>query len=344
VTLALIEQAVAQGATLEAAAARLGLSARTVQRWRQPESEEDGRVGPHTAPANRLSDAERRHVLALANSPEFRDVSPKQMVPRLADRGEYVASEATVYRVLKAEGQLAHRGKAKPPVKRATPDLLATGRNTVWTWDITYLRGPVRGTFLYLYLVVDVYSRRIMGWDVHEDESMELAAQLINRCFAEAGQPEGLTLHSDNGGPMKGSTMLATLRALGIAASFSRPKVSDDNPFSEALFRTLKYRPAYPDAPFAGLDDAKTWVARFVAWYNTQHRHSGIRFVTPEQRYQGLDVAILLERQKVYRRAQKQQPERWSGATRNWEPIGPVRLGPSPKATLELLPNRAQAA
>ncbi len=224
-----------------------GVSARTVQRWRKPELAEDRRAGPRTTPKNSLSEAERRKVLEIANSEEFRNVSPKQIVPRLADRGVYVASEATVYRLLRENELLAHRGRARPRTPRPRPTLVATGPNQVWTWDITYLRGPVRGKFLYLYLLVDVYSRRIMGWEVAEEESADRAAALFKRAWEAAGRPEGLTLHSDNGGPMKGSTMLVTLQKLGVVPSFSRPRVSDDNPFSEALFRTLKYCPAYPD-------------------------------------------------------------------------------------------------
>lgn len=324
-----IDNAVAAGARLEKVCQRLSVAPRTIQRWRTPLGSEDRRCGPRTSPANRLSESERHRVLAVANCEEFRDVSPKQMVPRLADRGLYLASESTVYRLLREEGQLAHRGKARPPQPRVRPEFRATAPNQVWSWDITYLRGPARGSFLYLYFVVDVYSRRLMGWHVSSEECMEQAARLINRLWDEAGAPVGLKLHSDNGGPMKGSTMLATLQALGIVPSFSRPQVSDDNPFSEALFRTLKYRPTFPSQPFNSLEDAASWVRRFVAWYNLEHRHSGIRFVTPEQRYTGAEVDILAARHDVYRRAQARHPSRWTRNTRDWTKAGPVRLGPS---------------
>ena len=159
----------------------------------------------------------------------------------------------------------------------------------------------MRGRFYYLYMVEDVWSRKIVGWEVHEEECVDLAAELVTRSCEMAGiSREGLVLHSDNGGPMKGSTMLATLQHLGIVASFSRPQVSDDNPYSEALFRTLKYRPGYPRKPFESLAAARAWVAGFVAWYNTEHLHSGIGFVTPEDRHQGRDLAILEHRRKVY--------------------------------------------
>ncbi|WP_420715294.1 IS3 family transposase [Corallococcus sp. BB11-1] len=330
-TLAHVEEALQQGVRLEAVCERLGVAPRTIQRWRKPATAQDGRCGPRTRPANRLSEIEKRRMLAVANSEEFRDVSPKQLVPRLADRGEYVASEASFYRVLREAGQLVHRGRAKPPTPRPRAEHTARAPCQVWSWDITYLKGPVKGCFLYLYLVVDVFSRRIMGWRVHEEESSAHAAALIRQSWHEAGCPEDLVLHSDNGGPMKGATMLATLQWLGVAPSFSRPRVSDDNAFSEALFRTLKYRPSFPQRAFASTRDAQAWVVRFVTWYNTEHRHSAIRFVTPEARHFGLDVALLAQRHQVYQRARARHPERWSRDTRDWTPAGPVRLNPSPE-------------
>jgi putative transposase len=331
--LSAIDEALAQGAGLDAICRRLGVSSRTIQRWRKPEGAEDRRCGPHTSPANKLTSAERKRVLAIADSKEFRDLSPKQIVPQLADKGVYVASESSFYRVLHAEQQATHRGRAKAPTKRVPPDLLATGPRQVWSWDITYLKSIVRGQFLYLYLVVDLFSRRIVGWDVHAEESQEHAQQLLLAAHREEGSPEGLRLHQDNGGPMKGSTFLATLQWLGVVPSFSRPSVSDDNPFSEALFRTLKYRPAYPERPFASLEEARTWVANFVRWYNTEHLHSGINFVTPEDRHRGLEVDVLEHRHQVYERARRSRPDRWTRATRNWSPVGAVRLGPSPNPT-----------
>jgi transposase InsO family protein len=206
---------------------------------------------------------------------------------------------------------------------------VATAPNQVWSWDITYLRSPVRGAFYYLYLVEDVWSRKVVGWAVHDREAHELAAQLIARtCREESIDAGSLVLHSDNGGPMKGATMLATLQRLGVVPSFSRPGVSDDNPFSEALFRTLKYRPGFPSKPFASLAVAQAWVAAFVRWYNTEHLHSAIRFVAPEDRHTGRDVAQLANRDAVYQQARVRFPERWSGATRNWSRITSVILHP----------------
>lgn len=313
------------GLTLEGASKEVGVAARTIERWRKVGGGEDRRRGPRHAPANALSASERAHVLRVANSPEFVDRSPKQIVPALADRGEFVASESTFYRVLRAEGQLTHRERSKPREPRPVPTHVADGPCQVWSWDITYLKTTVRGRFLYLYLFLDVWSRKVVGWAVHDSESDEHAAQLVRRCCAaEGADPTGLVLHSDNGGPMRGSTMLATLQRLGVVPSFSRPRVSDDNPYSEALFRTLKYTPAYPSRPFATADEASTWVAEFVRWYNTEHLHSGIRFVTPAVRHGRADVSALAKRTAVYEAARRARPERWTTHTRNWQPVGAI--------------------
>ena len=171
-------------------------------------------------------------------------------------------------------------------------------------------------------------SRRIVGWSVHTEESSELAAALIARASLDAGSPKGLKLHSDNGGPMKGCTMLAMLQSLGMSASFSRPRVSDDNPYSEALFRTVKYSAMFPDRPFETIAAARIWVAGFVTWYNTKHRHSAIRFVTPDQRHFGHETGLLAKRAALYELARRQNPNRWSRQTRNWSPAPAVHLGP----------------
>ncbi len=328
-TLELIDEAVGAGARLEKACKVVGLSERTIQRWRLHDGGgDDGRMGPKTVPANKLSDSERRRVLETANSKEFRDLSPKQIVPTLADRGVYIASESTFYRVLREEGLMKHRGQTRAPRPRPR-ELVATGPNQVHSWDITYMRSPVRGLFFYLYMFVDVWSRKIVGWEVHEEESMNHSARLVERiCVAEGVGRDTLTLHADNGGPMKGSTMLAMLEGLGIAASFSRPCVSDDNPISESLFRTMKYRPEFPRDPFQTIEDARGWVERFVAWYNEEHLHSGINFVSPGDRHGGRHRAILTHRERVYADAQQRRPGRWAGAARDWTPTAEVRLNP----------------
>jgi transposase InsO family protein len=325
----MVDEAVCAGAHRARAWEVLGLAERTAQRWRGAGVGDDGRAGPRTRPANAFTAAERTKVLEVVNSLEYRDLPPKQVVPRLADKGRYVGSESTIYRILRAEGQGAHRGRAKPRTVRTVDEHVATAANQVWSWDITYLLSSLRGRFFYLYLVEDVWSRRIVGFEVHEEETMEASAALVRAtCTAENVDPNGLVLHSDNGGPMKGSTMLATLKHLGIVASFSRPSVSDDNPFIESLFRTLKYRPEYPHKPFDTIEAARTWVAAFVAWYNAEHRHSGIRFVTPDERHHGRENAVLTNRVRVYERARRRHPNRWTRGIRNWTPAPAVFLNP----------------
>lgn len=334
--LSLVAEAVAGKCRLSVACRELGLNPRTVQRWRARGSDggEDRRHGPKAAPKQKLSAEEREAVLAVANSPEFRNSSPKQIVPALADRGEYLASESTFYRLLHEEDQMAHRGKARPRMAHRPHELVATGPNQVWSWDITYLPSPVRGSYFYLYLFLDVWSRRIMKAVVLAEESTEHAARLlVDACHEHGVEPDVLTLHSDNGGPMRGATMLATMQMLGIIPSFSRPSVSDDNPYSEALFRTLKYVPSYPRRPFESLDAAWAWVERFVAWYNGEHRHSAIGFVTPDERHTGRDVAVLLARRALYEHARQRAPRRWSRQPRTWDAPRAVTLNPHSLST-----------
>lgn len=339
----LIDEAVAAGARRTKACEVVGLPARTLQRWAH--KSDDGRHGPKHAPANKLSEGERRQVVTVATSAEFRDQSPKQIVPTLADRGVFIASESSFYRVLHEQGLQQHRGRARQPTARPRGQS-ADGPWQLAAWDITYLRSHVRGQFFYLYLVEDVWSRKIIGWDVHDVESTDFAADLVERIRRDNPGVDlrGWVLHSDNGGPMKGATMLATMHRLGIVPSFSRPRVSDDNAYAESLFRTLKYCPQYPSKGFATVEDARAWVARFVAWYNEQHLHSGIGFVTPSSRHAGDDVAILEQRRKTYEAARERHPTRWARHTRPWarpdivtlhpesEPIGEITSKPSAAA------------
>lgn len=327
-TLALIDEAVAAGARLAMACDVLGLSERTVERWRGEEhGGRDGRAGPHRKPDHELTNSEKLKILEIANSPEFRDKSPKQIVPTLADRGQYVASESSFYRVLREHNQLAHRGRARRPSGRRPQELVASAPNTVWCWDIAYLRAAVRGRFYFLYLAVDVFSRKIVASSVHEEESQDFAVDMIEEAFRRERVPENaLVLHADNGGPMKGSTMLATLQRLGIVPSFSRPSVSDDNAYAEALFRTLKYRPEYPRKPFDSVEHARAWVTDFVSWYNDEHLHSAIRYVTPSTRHAGKDREVLEARRRVIAEARKRTPRRWTGEVRNCNPVGEVHL------------------
>ena len=304
----------------------LGVSEKTVGRWK--ETGEDQRRGPKTTPANKLTEEERSNVISIANSKKYMDKPPCQIVPLLADEGAYVASESTFYRILKSENLMAHRGKRKKPCRKKPKALVATGPNQVYSWDITYLKSLlIRGTFFYLYMFVDIWSRKTVGWEVHDSEDMIKSSRLISKIYKDEGlEPGQVTLHSDNGGPMKGSTMLATLRDLGVEPSFSRPRVSDDNPYSESLFGTMKGCPEYPVKGFESMESAKAWVKTFVNWYNNEHLHSGIKFTTPASRDNGEDVLILKKRKEVYEKAKKENPNRWSGETRDWSHIQKVEL------------------
>ena len=325
----LIDRAVASGARLKQAADIIGLSARTIIRWRQQGGGQDQRKGPLTAPANKLSEQERQQILDTANRVPFRDLSPKQIVPKLADQGVYLASESTFYRVLNENNMLTHRHACKPAVRHRPKEQVATGPCQVWSWDITYLQSSIKGLFFYLYMVVDVWSRKIIAAQVFAEESMDNSSMLLaHACRVHGVQPDQLVLHSDNGGPMKGATMLATLHKLGVVPSFSRPSVSNDNPYSESLFRTMKYRPEYPSKPFENIEHAQSWVDEFVFWYNTQHQHSSIRYVTPDDRHYGREEGILTRRKKVYEKARSKNPNRWSKKIRNWNPVRTVWLNP----------------
>lgn len=330
----LITEALDSGARRHKACGVLGISGRTLRRWSEPAHELHDRRGQaareRTHP-QALTPQEKQAIVQVCNTPEHASLPPSQIVPRLADQGQYLASESSFYRVLKEHGQVNRRGKAQLPKKVAPPQAwVAYGANQVWSWDITYLPGTIKGQFMRLYMVLDVFSRMIVGWEVHWQESAENASTLIGKaCLSQGVRPDQLALHSDNGSPMKGATMLATLQKLGVVPSFSRPSVSDDNPYSEALFRTLKYTPAYPCKRFEDLEQARAWVQAFVSWYNGQHRHSGIQFVTPEQRHAGEDKEILRKRREVYEAAKCSKPGRWkSRQTRNWEYSKEVWLNP----------------
>ena len=283
-----------------------------------------------SAPPNKLTQNERQSILTVCNSEEFATLPPSQIVPILADRGEYIASESSFYRVLKAHNMLQHRGRAKARTGHKRPtSYRAKKANEVWSWDISYMPTRVIGQHYYLYMIEDIYSRKIVGWEVHDCESGEFAAQLLERTvWAEKCVKKDVVLHSDNGAPMKCFTMQAKMYELGVASSRSRPRVSNDNPYSESLFRTVKYNPRWPSEGFESLDKARAWIKEFTTWYNNAHRHSRIKFVTPNQRHDGLDEQILAARAELYQAKKNEHPQRWSKTARNWQPIGAVDLNP----------------
>ncbi|MHB0975512.1 MAG: IS3 family transposase [Thiobacillus sp.] len=323
------------GARLRSACETAGIELRTLQRWKAFDGLVSGDGRPQAVrpvPGHALSEAERAHLLAVANEPRFAAVPPARIVPMLADEGTYLASESTFSRVLRAHGQTAHRGRAKAPRAVRPPTThIATAPRQVWCWDMTYLPAQVLGRWFHLYLILDLYSRKIVGWEVHDSDHADHAAHLVRRtALAEgiaalAAKP---VLHGDNGSTLKATTVLAMLNWLGVKPSYSRPRVSDDNAYAESLFRTAKYRPEFPAKGFANLDQARTWAAGFVRWYNHDHRHSGIHYVSPAERHAGDDHAILAARHALYSRARELNPARWSGNTRNWAPIGAVTLNP----------------
>lgn len=344
--LMLVDEAVTSGARRHRACNVIGLSVRTLQRWRaagQSVVVADQRpTAARPAPSHQLTTVERDRIIEVCNEAPYAHLPPSQIVPKLADRGQYLASEASFYRVLRAADQVNHRGSTRAPRTARTPTThIADGPNQVWTWDVTWLPREVRGRYFYLYLISDLFSRYGVHWEVHDRECGELAATLIEQAvWREQCTENRPVLHSDNGGPMKSVTLRHKLQQLNIAPSYSRPRVSDDNAFIESLFRTLKHGPITPPKRFKSIEHARQWVARFMQWYNHQHQHSGIRFVTPAQRHHGEDEAILAKRDAVYAAARQANPRRWTTTTRNWRPIKTVALNPD-KATREKLENVA---
>ncbi len=330
-----IHTAHAVGARLKPVCEIAGIDLRTLQRWQTADGLVSGDRRPQVVrpvPSHAMTEAERAHLLAVANEPRFAAVPPARIVPMLADEGIYLASESTFSRVLKAHGQTAPRGRAKAPRAVRPPTThIATAPRQVWCWDMTCLPAQVMGRWFYLYLILDLYSRKVVGWEVHDADHADHAAHLVRRtALAEGIAAMGAkpVLHGDNGSTLKATTVLAMLNWLGVKPSYSRPRVSDDNAYAESLFRTAKYRPEFPARGFADLDQARAWATGFVRWYNVDHRHSGIGYVSLAQRHAGDDQAILAARHALYLQTRERNPARWSGNTRNWVPIGAVTLNP----------------
>jgi len=336
-----IHTAHAAGARLRLACEIVGIDIRTLQRWSLNEGLVSGDGRPRTVrppPDHALCPAERAELLRVANEPRFADVPPARIVPALADEGVYLASESTFARVLREHGQNSHRGRAKAPRSVRPPTThIATAPGQVWCWDMTYLPATVQGRWFHLYLILDLYSRKTIGWEVHDSDHADHAAQLTRRtALAEgiAAKADKPVLHGDNGATLKATTVLAMLYWLNIKPSYSRPRVSDDNAYAEALFRTAKYRPEFPAKGFADLEQARAWASAFVHWYNVEHHHSGIGYVSPAARHAGDDIAILAARHVLYTEAKARNPARWSGSTRDWSPIGAVTLNPERDAVI----------
>jgi transposase InsO family protein len=338
-----IDRAHAAGARLLPACEIAGIDVRTLQRWKAQGGLATGDARPQAVrpmPSHALSPQERAALLAVANEPRFAAVPPARIVPMLADEGVYLGSESSMARVLRAHGQNVRRGRAKAPKATRPPTThIATAPRQVWCWDMTYLPANVMGRWFHLYLIMDLYSRKIVGAEVHDSDDADHAVHLVRRtALAEsiATLDNKPVLHGDNGSTLKATTVLSMLHWLGVKPSYSRPRVSDDNPYAESLFRTAKYRPEFPTKGFATLDEARTWAAEFVRWYNVDHRHSGIRYVSPQQRHAGEDKVILEARHELYKRARQAHPARWSGNTRDWSHVGVVTLNPERDAVVSM--------
>lgn len=267
------------------------------------------------APARRssraLSEYEEQQVLAHLHSERFVDQSPGQVYAALLDEGSYLCSERTMYRILAKHGEVKERRNQRRHPSYTKPELLATRPNQVWSWDITKLKGPVKWTYFYLYVMLDIFSRYVVGWMVATRETAALARELIKETFLRQDvSPGELTIHADRGSPMKAKSTAMLMADLGVTKSHSRPYVSDDNPFSESQFKTLKYRPQFPER-FGSLMDARAFCVSFFDWYNREHRHSGIRMMTPEMVHYGLAEQVRTKRQCILDAAHTVHPERF---------------------------------
>lgn len=286
----------------------LGVSRATFYRHRRPKT---GQQQPRPTPARALSKQEQDSVYNVLCSERFVDRAPAEVVATLLDEGRYLASERTMYRILAARASVGDRRPQRSHPEYKKPELMATGPNQVWSWDITRLLGPKKWTYFYLYVILDIFSRYVVGWMVANRENSALGNRLIQQsCLKYGVQPKVLTLHSDRGSPMTSQCTAQLLADLGVTRSLSRPQVSDDNPFSEAQFKTLKYHPAFPGW-FTDQDHAKVFCRSFFPWYNTEHRHGGISMLTPYQVHFGHAEQILSNRKAVLRKAWAEHPERF---------------------------------
>ena len=262
-------------------------------------------------PARALTSQERQNVLDVLHSDRFVDDPPGEVYAALLDEGTYLCSSRTMYRILDSAGEVRERRNQAAHPAYAKPELLAVKPNELWSWDITKLLGPAKWTYFYLYVILDVFSRYAVGWMVAHQETAALAARLIDdTCRKQAIPQGGLTLHADRGTPMKSKCVAMLLSDLGVTKTHGRPHVSNDNPFSESQFKTLKYRPEFPKR-FGSIQDARAFCREFFQWYNNEHHHSGIAFLTPAEVHHGLAVQVIADRQIVLNQAFRRHPERF---------------------------------
>lgn len=292
-----------------AACDALGVSRATFYRHRQPRTEIAPR--PRPKPERALSEAEQQAVLEQLHSPRFVDKAPAEVYATLLDEQTYLCSIRTMYRILAEQQEIRERRDQLRHPQYSKPELLATRPNEVWSWDITKLLGPAKWTYFYLYVIMDIFSRYVVGWMVAHRESAELAQRLIGQTLQKQGiRPGELVLHADRGSSMRSKPVALLLSDLGVTKTHSRPHTSNDNPYSEAHFKTLKYRPEFPER-FGSIEDARTFCQGFFRWYNTEHRHSGIGLLTPETVHYGRAKEVTMARQVVLQSAYEAHPERF---------------------------------
>jgi putative transposase len=293
--------------SISAACESLGVPRSSFYRARQPKSAPQPRPTPERA----LTPEEKEQVRQTLNSERFQDSAPRQVYATLLDDGEYLCSWRTMYRILDEYKEVRERRNQLRHPAYTKPQLLATGPNQLWSWDITKLRGPAKWTYYYLYTILDVFSRYVPGWLIAECESSTLAQQLIAETCAKQGiVPQQLTLHADRGSAMRSKTVALLLADLGVTKTHSRPYVANDNPYSEAQFKTMKYRPDYPDR-FGSIQDARAWARPFFHWYNHEHHHSGLALLTPATVHYGQAQTVIDRRQMVLQAAYAARPERF---------------------------------
>jgi len=279
--------------------------------YRQLEAEIEQTPAPRPAPPRALNAVERQNVLDVLHTDRFVDKAPTEVYATLLDEGTYHCSVRTMYRILDGAGEVRERrDQVRHPHYKA-PELLATAPNQVWSWDITKLLGPVKWTYFFLYVILDIFSRYVVGWMIASHESSALAKRLIaETCEKQNIQPGQLTIHADRGSSMKSKPVAFLMADLGVTKTHSRPHVSDDNPYSESQFKTLKYRPGFPDR-FGSIQDARSFCRDFFPWYNGEHRHSGIGLLTPEMVHYGKVEAVTSQRRIVLASAFDAHPERF---------------------------------
>jgi transposase InsO family protein len=292
----------------------LGVNIRTIQRWKI-KGLKDKRKGSIKHVHNKLSDAEEHKIVEIATSDKHKDKTPGEIVAELATEGEYIGSVRSIYRVFK-RCNIVSIDKHKKKKKVEPAEVKASRSDELWSWDISWLKSTTRGLYYYLYLFTDIFDRYIVGWAVHTEESGELAKELFEE-ISRKYNVKGVTLHSDNGGPMKNHTFRATLEKLEVLQSFSRPSVSNDNAYSESLFSTLKRNAGYPKC-FKTIEEAKEWISKFVYWYNNEHMHTRLNYITPAQRRGGMYAEIFQRRNETFESARLAHPERWTRNTKLW--------------------------